>query len=125
MTSKEIKLLNLNQMQSYIYTKNNAEKQYKDFYKEHTKDINNTYFYHKGIGVYCKMNPVTENILCGVLNYIHFFIGQNFQTSLPSVYERSGSFKIEKLNFDEIEILSKEEFVDGLKKQLQDALDNM
>jgi len=106
-------------------TKNSTEKQYKDFCKEHREEINNTYFYHKGIGVYCKMNPVTENILCGVLNYIYFFIGQNIQTSLPSVYERSGSFKIENLNFDEIKILSKEEFVAGLKEQLQDALDNM
>jgi len=105
--------------------KADAEQKFRNFYLEHYEEISNTYFYHNGIGVYCKFCPLKAEVLQGGLQYTGYYIGKNFQTSLPSVYERSGSFKIESLNFDEIEILSKEEFVTGLKEQLQDALDKI
>ena len=125
MINKKIDLLNLEQLKYFQINKNDADQMFRTFYLEHSEEIANTYFYHKGIGVYCKFCPLKGEVLQGGLQYTGYFIGQNFQTYLPSVYERSGSFKIESLNFDEIEILTKEEFVAGLKEQLQDALDKM
>ena len=125
MVDKNVMMLNLNQLKIYLSEKHNVEKSCMDFYRKHLKEINDTYFYYKTTNTYCRICSIANEVLEGGLQYTEYFIGMNYHCHMPQIFERSHTFKIRELPIDEIEILSKEEFVAGLKKQLQDALDNM
>lgn len=125
MVDKNIDLLNLEQLKYFQIDKNDADQMFKTFYQEHCEEIADIYFYHKKTNTYCNICPLKSEVLQGGLQYIEYFIGMNYRCSLPQIFERSHTFQISEIPLNEIEILSKEEFVSGLKKELQDALDNM
>lgn len=125
MANKGAIRIDLQFLKKYMEEKHNIENKSRNFYKEHYEEIADTYFYYKTTNTYCRMCPIANEVLEGGLQYTEYLIGMNYHCHLPQIFERSNIFKIRELPIDEIEILSKEEFVAGLKEQLQDALDKM
>ena len=81
------------------------------------------YFYNKDVGYYGIIQSHSSNILDGEICCKKHFIGK-IDGEIPTIYYANGYIDFKEF-YDEIELLSKEDFVNGLKKELQDALDNM
>ena len=81
------------------------------------------YFYHKFLKYYGYIQIHSSDILSGEICCQQYYIN-NFNGEIPTISRKEICVDFKEF-YDEIEILSKEDFVSGLKKALQDALDNM
>lgn len=81
------------------------------------------YFYHKELRWYCTVQLPDSDILDGEICCKKYFIDK-INGEIPTICQIKGYLRFEEF-YDEIELLSKEDFVNGLKKELQNALDNM
>lgn len=115
----------LGELKHYQFAKDDTIRIMSEMYKGSADLLCDTYFYYKNMNAYCRLSPTAKEVNEGYLTYIEFFVGQNYMVNFPQIYNRSHTFRIAEIPLNEIEILSKEEFVAGLKEQLQDALDKM
>ena len=81
------------------------------------------YFYHKELNCYCVIQLSDSDILDGEICCKRYFIS-NINGEIPTICFIKGYIDFKEF-YDEIELLSKDDFVNGLKKELQNALDNM
>lgn len=80
------------------------------------------YFYDKELQAYGETHLVGTQINDGEISCTFYYIERIYE--IPSIKSLKTTLELIKFR-DEIEILSKEEFIAGLKEQLRDALDNM
>lgn len=80
------------------------------------------YFYDNELQAYGETHLINTHINNGEVSCTIYYIERIYE--IPSIKSLKTTLELIKFR-DEIEILSKEEFVAGLKEQLQDALDNM
>ena len=80
------------------------------------------YFYDNDIQAYGETHLVDTRISDGEVSCTIYYIESIHE--IPSIKSIKTTLELTKFR-DEIELLSKEDFVNGLKKELQDALDNM
>lgn len=83
------------------------------------------YFYHHELATYGQIDLIRTEILEGEVCCKTYYVDPiSSNIKVPSIQCGKHYIKISDFR-DEIELLSKEDFVNGLKKELQDALDNM
>ena len=80
------------------------------------------YFYDNELQAYGETHLIDTQINDGEVSCTIYYIERIYE--IPSIKSLKTTLELIKFR-DEIEILSKEEFVAGLKEQLQDALDKM
>lgn len=81
------------------------------------------YFYHKILKYYGFIYVHCSDILCGEICCQQYYVGK-YNGEIPTISRKEIYVDFNEF-YDEIELLSKEEFVNGLKKELLDALDKM
>ena len=94
----------------------------KSFLTSNSETLNNIYFWHPELHAYCKLeyNSANGNALNGYIDYLEYYIGTNFHIDLPAIYYRKHTFKIN--NIPDIKIISRKEFTDGLRHELNSEL---
>ena len=115
----------LEELKEMQIAKNKIYSQFLDCFYKHLNKFYNMYFYYVETDLCCKFNVDPKDIREGKIVYTEYFVGQNYLTETPQVYDRKHEFKISELPLDKIEFLTKEDFKNRLKEQLQDALDRM
>lgn len=114
----------LTELKKLQITKNQTNKIISEIYQANREDINNSYFYYIDTNITCcKLDPVSNDIKDGYLGYKKFFIGTNYDTMMPQIFSKRLSFKLSQLPLDKILFISKSNFIDTLKTDLQKAMD--
>ena len=80
------------------------------------------YFYHKELHFYGVIHLANSEIIDGEIYCTKYYVEEKY--GIPTISHLKGYVDLTDFD-DEIELLSKEDFVNGLKKELQNALDNM